>query len=434
MPRIFVVALLALLVQTSAAVAQTRNNDNTCDIAVAPAATLLLPYFAVDLTGGTRTTLVTITNVSPLPQIARATLWTDRAYPLLTFDLFLTGYGVASFDLRELLVSGRLPAAGSDTGSRSLSANPNHLVSMPVDCGLRPTLLWGSTLRDVQSILTTGRAPGFACAPAGSPQFRFAAGYMTFDVVATCGSASPENADYYTRELLFDNVLIGDVVHVLAEPKRRTVTTGNPLVHIRAIPEGGPAGTMVESKLPHTFYDRYLGALPAKLDRRQPLPSSFAARYIEAGSTSLNSRLQIWREGVGTPGSCAGYVANSGITIGSENDDVVRFDEHENANVLGGGLVTIPPPRTSLATSAAAEISSSSSLFPSSSSPSGDVAGWLYFNLNNSLAKPPYRRASQNWITILMVDESRYAFAFDAAPLANGCSPARLPKTKVGAP
>jgi hypothetical protein len=56
----------------------TTSNDNSCDIAVTPAATLLLPYFAVDKV---RTTLFTVINVSPQPQIARVTPWTDWAYP-----------------------------------------------------------------------------------------------------------------------------------------------------------------------------------------------------------------------------------------------------------------------------------------------------------------------------------------------------------------
>ncbi len=44
----------------------TTNNDDTCDISVAPAATLLLPYFEVETAAvaNARSTLFTITNVS----------------------------------------------------------------------------------------------------------------------------------------------------------------------------------------------------------------------------------------------------------------------------------------------------------------------------------------------------------------------------------
>ena len=64
----------------------TTNNDDSCDISVAPAATLLLPYFEVELNKPAttaQTTLWTITNVSALPQIAHVTIWTDWSFPVL---------------------------------------------------------------------------------------------------------------------------------------------------------------------------------------------------------------------------------------------------------------------------------------------------------------------------------------------------------------
>ncbi len=61
------VLIIALLVTTTAS-AGTRDNDSTCDIRVGPAATLLLPYFEVDVSGQSgQTTLFTITNVNPIP-------------------------------------------------------------------------------------------------------------------------------------------------------------------------------------------------------------------------------------------------------------------------------------------------------------------------------------------------------------------------------
>src|SRR3989442_414770 len=76
----------------------TTNNNDSCDVAVFPAATLLLPYFEVDTAapgpGAGATTLFTITNTSPYPQIAHVTVWTDWAFPVLGFNIFLTGYDV----------------------------------------------------------------------------------------------------------------------------------------------------------------------------------------------------------------------------------------------------------------------------------------------------------------------------------------------------
>src|SRR5258707_11369481 len=79
----------------AAAGPSTTNNDDSCDISTAPAATLLLPYFEVDFNSPqttAQTTLFTITNTSDLPAIAKVTLWTDYSYPVLDFNIWLTGY------------------------------------------------------------------------------------------------------------------------------------------------------------------------------------------------------------------------------------------------------------------------------------------------------------------------------------------------------
>jgi hypothetical protein len=76
---------IVLACSTSAA---TNHNDHSCDIAVAPAATLLLPHFEVNLDDPHGvTTIFNVTNVSPEDRIARVTLWTDYAYPALTFNI-----------------------------------------------------------------------------------------------------------------------------------------------------------------------------------------------------------------------------------------------------------------------------------------------------------------------------------------------------------
>lgn len=80
--------LLTLLVTISAS-AGVPDNDATCDIKVGPAATLLLPYFEIDLQNGEQTSLFTITNVSRYSQIAHVTLWTDCAFPFSRSTFFL---------------------------------------------------------------------------------------------------------------------------------------------------------------------------------------------------------------------------------------------------------------------------------------------------------------------------------------------------------
>ena len=70
-----------------------------CTIDAVPAATLLLPYFEVNLkkldsTQQKESTLFSINNASAAPTIAHVVLWTDMSIPALAFDVFLTGYDV----------------------------------------------------------------------------------------------------------------------------------------------------------------------------------------------------------------------------------------------------------------------------------------------------------------------------------------------------
>ncbi|HEV7570940.1 MAG TPA: hypothetical protein VGQ21_05530 [Thermoanaerobaculia bacterium] len=123
-------ALFTLLITVSAA-AGAPDNDATCDIKVGPAATLLLPYFEVDLEKtGEQTTLFTITNVSRYSQIAHVTLWTDWAFPVLTFNIFLAGYDVQSINLKDILVRG-IVASPVGTGPTTVKSPLGVLTSPP---------------------------------------------------------------------------------------------------------------------------------------------------------------------------------------------------------------------------------------------------------------------------------------------------------------
>ena len=74
--RRLVGVLLFLIALALPSAAATINNDDSCDIGTYPAATLLLPYFEVDVTGK-QTTIFSVTNVSPSPQVVTVTIRTD---------------------------------------------------------------------------------------------------------------------------------------------------------------------------------------------------------------------------------------------------------------------------------------------------------------------------------------------------------------------
>src|SRR5262245_41973551 len=113
----------------------TTNNNDSCDLSLTPAATLLLPYFEVDTAaaqGTGTTTLFTVVNTSRYPQIAHVTVWTDWAYPVIDFNLFLTGYDVQGINLFDLIVRGVIaPGAPSGTSITTPPGSPPYGNSSP---------------------------------------------------------------------------------------------------------------------------------------------------------------------------------------------------------------------------------------------------------------------------------------------------------------
>jgi len=444
----------------------TTNNDDSCDISVAPAATLLLPYFEVDTVNRTTATVFTITNVSRFPQIAHCTLWTDFSFPVLDFNIFLTGYDVQPINLADI-ISGGVVAPPNGTSSSTApgnlssanSSNPNFLPG-GINCANLPGLLPATLVAALKTALTTGAATTYCAASAGPvggvAASGFAHGYLTVDVASNCSTNLPNVPAYFTNDILFDNVLIGDyeqigpgAVGALASPD----AGGSPMVHIRAVPEGGPAGSVPGTNLPYTFYDRYTATLvPRTIDRRQPLPSTFAARYIQGGPDAFATNYKIWREGFGI-GLC-GTVTQNATLLASE---VIRFDERENlftfelgfSNSSNLGSSSFITPQVYLPVTSVTNTASDRYPLLARVSGSIDVGGWMYLNLSNrgssgySAARPGFApdasltwvgpRASQNWVVIEMFGHAgagggnRLTVDFDAAWLGNGCSPAAFP-------
>jgi hypothetical protein len=436
----------------------TTNNDDSCDIGVAPAATLLLPYFEVDIANRTQDTLFTITNVTRLPQIAHVTVWTDWSFPVLDFNIYLTGYDVQGISMNAVLggtvaqANGTGPTtAQSPLGSLSagFTANPNFAAA-GINCGNNPGPLNPTVVAAVRSALTTGvynPGGGAACPNAVGGVHANAIGYVTIDVASNCSFQLPTDSAYYQSSILFDNVLIGDYQQLGPAPFGTTAASfdagGNAMVHIRAVPEGGPASTPLtgaQTNLPFTFYDRYTPTANRTLDRRQPLPALWAARYIQGGPGAFATNYKVWREGFGN-GSCGASLAANG-TIGVT--EVVRFDEHENPNTSAPCPQSPCPQATPSVMPETSAQNTASGNFPAATG--ADVGGWMYLNLNNGdPAGSGYSvtrnvggiptpittagvRPSQNWVIVEMFGSAaggnRLTVDFDAAWLGNGCSAA----------
>jgi hypothetical protein len=407
--------LIVILLLTAPVFAATIRNDDSCDIGLYPAATLLLPYFEVDTTFGRgETTIVTITNVSSVPQAARVTLWTDYAYPVLSFNLYLTGYDVQSINLVDVIRDGIIGGGSSATGELSRDENPRLAEDT---CATLPARIPAPVLARVQSALRTGRAlaagPHGECNTAGSVHQYTTVGYATIDVVGACTGSLPIDRDYFTHEIRFDNVLAGDYVQAGGH---EDFAQANPLVHIRAIPEGGEASTRRKTNLPRTFYSRLQRGPNETLDGRQPLPATFAARWLDGGGLGFRTFYKIWREprtSATTP--CSHYPGANMMAY-----EVVAFDEEENPEVIEPALVVFPINNVPVLGAATRAHVGDQRLLPPVTT--GANGGWMYFNFHNR-THPSI--ASQNWIVVSMEAEDRYSADFDAVSLGNGCTPVR---------
>ena len=460
----------------AAAAPTTTNNDDTCDIGTAPAATLLLPYFAVRADRSVNT-IFTLTNVSDAPQIAHVTVWTDWSFPVLDFNVYLTGYDVQGLSLHDIIFNasiaptatggvGGTAAGGSTTsgtgispvGPLSRNTNPNFSAA-GIACGSASSPLPGQISPNiataVQNALISGTyvIPG-TTASCGTNQVGSAAsagtlhpantavGYVTVDVASNCSLRLPTDPQYFRSDILFDNVLTGDYATFDASPASNSAG-GSPLVHIRAVPEGGPAGTALaprQTNLPYTFYSRYINGQSAgaftftgineNYDRRQPLPALFAARYISGGAGSLNTNLRVWREGLTGPTTCANAVNNAALPI----SEIVRFDEHENFTIfnVATGVSPATPTTVTLPETASVPVLTAGGNFPNAPLQASDVGGWMYMNLDFGSANPAglptglVDRPSQNWVVVSQSGSGASAGAlavdFDATWLGNGCS------------
>jgi hypothetical protein len=371
---------------------RSTGNDDSCDISLLPAATLLLPYFEVDYSPGGKTTLFTVVNVSPRHQAAKVTIWTDHRYPILGFHVELEPYDARSINLYDVLAAGRMEGCDG------------------------PLTLPAEYVQYLRTLLTTGIAGACRSLSSTGPN---AKGFVTIDVVEdSCSGGFPDEPQYYDA-IAFDNVLTGDYQYV--DPSERTAA-GNPLVHIRAVPEGGNAGTPMQTNLPATFYDRHLPESRRYADRRQPLPSTFVAPWADyfGPAGSVETSWVIWRNGESTyERSCGGHREDDGSNI--LIPEIVRFDNEENAigDAPRDGPCTCPAYRPATRTAGRYDDDEFLTF-------EDEASGWLYFNLGESGGPGLHGQA---WVSALRSEGSITAIS-DAVALGNGCSP-EAPESEV---
>src|SRR3954451_15306565 len=193
-----------------------------CAIDEVPAATLLLPYFAVDYTspdGSGQNTLFSINNASATAVLAHVVVWTDLSVPVLDFNIYLTGYDVQTISLRDLF-TGWMPQTASAGQDPADTISPKGAFSQDINfpsCnGLLPppNPLPPDFVSHLQLSMTGKPSPVFGGLCAGRDLGdNIGRGYITVDVVNNCTLRFPGDPGYFlpggTGDATNQNVLWG---------------------------------------------------------------------------------------------------------------------------------------------------------------------------------------------------------------------------------
>jgi len=369
-----------------------------------PAATLLLPYFEVDLGGGANgfTTMFSVNNAASTAVLAHVVIWSDLSVPVLDFNLYLTGYDVQTINLRDLLVGGKLPRTASAGQDPTDTVSPHGAFSQDIDfasCAgqLPSTDLPPNFLDHLQRSLTGQASPilGGLCAGRAAGD-NIARGYVTVDTVKSCTLRFPGDVGYFapggTGDATNQNVLWGDYFYVY--PAGDAI--GETLVHIEA--SGLDRETSVAGQ--YTFYGRYVGWLAS--DNREPLATQFAARFAVGGAFATD--FVVWRDSKVNQSAftCPEVVGLRPSWYGLGQEAIVIFDEQENPDVPQSFPVSPQPPGAALlpfpAEAQVVEIGVDLPVVP--------TFGWIFLDLNTAVAAagmnpPEDPLAAQAWVTVV---------------------------------
>jgi hypothetical protein len=419
-------AITGLVAAAAPALAQSPPAPTVGD---QPAATLLLPYFEVDLANPAgANTYFTINNASASAGLAHITVWSAMHVPVYSTDVYLTGFDVQRINVRDL-INGVLPRTASVGQDPTDTNNPNDGISnqgmlsqdinfASCNASLPPAAVPQATIDHIRASLTGQQSPMTGMCATKSDGTRIARGYITIDDTTQCTSMTPADAGYFTGVAGNRNIWWGDYTYTNHIGGLES-GDASPLVHITA------SATDPETSVPgeYTFYGRFVNWTAA--DNREPLSTNFMTRFVNLPATAGRTTLTVWRDARVNQNyfSCASTPAWYPLA----QEAVGFFDEQENPELLTPPPFAPPPPAPTVLPFGfgAQRVTVGSALLPTSYS-----AGLLFLNLNTfpvgSSIPPEDPGAAQAFVSVHLKGVGRYSTGWQATMLDSAKTPSHL--------
>ena len=413
----------------------TFPTSTTATLSDTAGATLLLPYFEVDLANPTgMDTIFTINNMGvtgfsgsnanlqgPTAILAHVVIWSDLGVPVFNFNVYLTGFDTQLIDMRAVL-NGTLPRTASAGQDPTDTISPHGTFSQdinfascntgvytpPINSYARlppPLALGAAQINNLQTSLTGQASTNVSGMCAGvNHGDNVARGYVTVDTVNNCTPRFPGDVGYFgsggTGDATNQFQMTGEVFYY---DQLHAIARGGNLVHIHA----SGTDTLTSTSGGYTFYGAFDSFTAT--DNRQPLPTNFGARFVNGNFTLGtiptptspawgfppltpplgNTSLIVWRDPKSTPAYFTCGVPPAWYPLSQEG--VVEFDEQEHAQALNS--VTGFGAATQVVTVGGSGV------------PVTYTSGWLYMDLNSivtgQVSGQTDAAAEQAWVQVL---------------------------------
>jgi hypothetical protein len=420
MERTFMKRLALLCLAALALLVPSIATAEICTIDNVPAATLLLPYFEVDL-GDPQgsTTLFSINNASATAILAHVVMWSDLSVPTLDFDIYLTGYDTQSINLRDIF-NGIMPRTASDGQDPTDTISPQGPISQDINfascAGALPVRnpIPSIYVAHLQLAHTGQRSPLLGLCAGQDLGDSTARGYITVDTVAACSLLFPGDAGYFASGIVTNqNVLWGEwTIADLTDG----VAFGDSLVAIESAAFAGFApGAFYTPFVPgdYTFYGRYVGG--TAVDQREPLPTVHMVRYIN--TAEANTDFLVWRDAKSNDGPFP--CGSQPVWYPLAAAQVVFFDDEENPGIAAICEISPCPPGQEVPLPAETQrvpVSEFDTVFNS---------GFVFMNLNTTTPSGLFNGFSQSWVVGVQNFDNMSAAA-PAVALDSACNPSTI--------